>query len=60
MPPTPLNTSKGTWGICSVVLDPVGTIEFAASSSRTALGLDPADLERRNIFDFVTGPGRAS
>lgn len=43
-----------------VVVDPVGTIEFAASSSRTALGLDPADLERRNIFDFVTGPGRAS
>jgi PAS domain S-box-containing protein len=40
-----------------VVVDPVGTVEFAASSSRTALGLDPADLERRNIFDFVTGPG---
>ena len=40
-----------------LVTDQAGRIDFAAASSRAAIGLDPAELEHRNIFDFVAGPG---
>jgi signal transduction histidine kinase len=33
-------------------------IEFVAASSRTVLGCDPADIERRSVFELVGGPGR--
>ena len=40
-----------------LVTDQTGRIDFAAASSRAAIGLEPAELERRNIFDLVGGPG---
>lgn len=40
-----------------VIVDQAGTVAFAASSSRNAIGREPAEIERRNIFDLVTGPG---
>jgi PAS domain S-box-containing protein len=38
-----------------VVVDRIGTITFAAPSSRNALGVDPASLEGQNILKLVTG-----
>ncbi len=40
-----------------IVVDRSGKIEFAASSSQRAIGLAPAELEQRNVFDILDGPG---
>ncbi|WP_119462457.1 MHYT domain-containing protein [Rhodospirillaceae bacterium SYSU D60014] len=40
-----------------LVVDKTGRIDFAAPSSRMAIGEEPAALEGRNIFERVSGAG---
>jgi len=40
-----------------IVVDRIGRIQYATPSSRSLLGVEPADLEGRNVFEFLGGNG---